>query len=290
MNWIPISQFDQFRDSPDYEFYNFDSWTIRDGAIYFSGGRKLRQADVAIFEIVDAECLFVARDDGRIFHAWSLQKKIDRATFRALGDRYFKDDSLAYFEFETSLKPLKGRDSKDFKNLGCGYARDGAFGYFWGAPLRKCQSPKALKVIKATDDKTMDYAMDKEFVYCEGGALKGADLDSWQPHIRGFSIDRNNVFYHTDRLSRVDVDSWQHFSSCYSRDKNHVYCMNRQLKGALPDQWRFLNNDYSTDGERVYRIGNEVPDADVKTFQVSPDGEARDRNGVFEWGERVDDL
>jgi hypothetical protein len=291
MQWLPLSQIDELELS-DEKRNELKSWKVRDGAIYFSGGRKLRNANLAAFEFVNDESSFVARDDRHVFFASILQKSIDRDTFEPIGDRYYRDSKLAYFEYETSLRPLKGMESECFRALGCGYARDSSFGYFWGKPLRKCESPMALNVIKADDDQqpdVMDYAMDDEFVYCEAAALPGADLGSWQPRGCGYSIDKNNVFFFASRVAKVDVQSWQHIEGYYSRDEKHVYDMGRRLKGASPDRWRILEQSYSTDGEFVYFCDRLVKGADAKSFQVSSEGEARDLHGAFDRGDRVKD-
>ena len=284
MNWIPISKLAEMGLTKGL-VGNLAYWETKDGAVYHQN-RKLRKACVATFEVLADEYSFVARDRENIYHAWSLVKAADRDTFEALGDFYFRDKLSAYAEFETSLKPLKGQDPASFTNLGSGYARDSSHGYFWGKPLRKCESPMTLKVIESRDDKTMDYAMDSELVYCEAAALKGADLDSWQPRSRGFSLDRNTVFYCADRLAKADPHSWQHVSRCFSKDDNYVFYMNRRIKDAQSKSWVLLGSNYSTDGVRVYYGGKIVDDGDAGSFKISDDGEASDQHGFFDSGVR----
>ena len=283
MNWISIAKLAQMKPSTE-SHGNLAYWESRDGIVYHQN-RKIRKANVDTFEILMDEDSFLARDDKHIYHAWSLKKSIDRDSFEALGDFYYRDQNSAYAEFETSLKPLKGNDPDSFATLGCGYARDSSHGYFWGKPLRSCTSPMTLKVVESNDEKIMDYAMDSDFVYCESAALKNVDLDTWQPRVRGFSIDKNTVFYCNHSLAKVDPPSWQHITSCYSRDKNNVYHMARRIKKASPENWKLLDEDYSTDGENVYFGGKLIDDADAKTFRIK-DGVPGDRNGEYDGATR----
>src|SRR3954453_5997747 len=107
-----------------------ENWEIRDSKVLHQG-KPLRNADPDTFEIRDDEQTFLARDRSHVYHAWTMQKSVDRATFESLGDRYYKDKNQAYLEYETSLKPLKGQEVKHFLVLGNGYARDSVYGYYW---------------------------------------------------------------------------------------------------------------------------------------------------------------
>ncbi|MEM8671227.1 MAG: DKNYY domain-containing protein [Planctomycetota bacterium] len=284
--WFPFLQLDS-ADLPEIDRQSLECWRVQDGELYFSGGRKLKKADPFSFEVLINPPSHVARDKDHIYFASSLKTSIDRGTFEPLGDFYFRDINFAYCEFETSLQILKGRDAKNFESLGCGYGRDSHFGYFWGRPLRKCQSPMSLKLIPASNEKMMDYAMDDSFVYSEGAAIKGAHLATWEPHIRGFSVDRKSVFYDASPIGRVDRESWEHVTSCYSRDKKHVYYMRWRIEQANVTTWHMLGDAYSTDGERIFHCGDLIPHADASTFEITPEGVARDRLGTFDRGERV---
>lgn len=259
MKWLPFSKLSELQLSNDMREH-LECWALRDGAIYFSGGHKVRKANVATFEVINEVHSYLARDDSHVFHGWTLLTSVDRSSFEHMGDRYCRDINLAYFEYENALKPLKGDSVDEFQVLGCGYARDSSFGYFWGKPLKKCTSPMSLQIVESVDDETMDYAIDENHVYCEAAALKGVDVETWQPKGRGFSVDQHSVFYFADRIAKADVASWQHLASCYSRDQKHVFYMNRPLK-----------------------------EADGESFEVTPNGEARDRFGVFEGGSRLND-
>jgi DKNYY family len=171
--WVGLAKLPKMRRVSS-EHPSLVLWEIRDGKIWHQG-KQLRSADPDTFEIRADEQTFLARDRSHIYHAWTLQKAVDRATFESLGDRYYQDRNRTYLEYETSLKPLKGQDVKRFVVLGSGYARDSVYGYYWGTPLRKCQSPLSLQIVRGDKRWTAEYARDDDHIYYEGAALKDAD-------------------------------------------------------------------------------------------------------------------
>jgi len=152
-------------------------WEIRDGFVWHQK-RKQRSADPASFEFRDDNHNFIGRDKNWIFHAWDKMKNIDRDSFEVLTDNYCRDKDLAYCEYETSLKPVKGTDVATFAILGNGYARDSEYGYYWGRPLRKCTAPMTLQTVKSIKKTADCYARDENHIYFEGAVLKGADLET----------------------------------------------------------------------------------------------------------------
>ena len=281
MHWVRLSLL------PEAKSFNKDhpdslDWEIRDGSVWFQGRNQLRNADSDSFEFLDDEHTFIARDCNHVFHASSKVTALDVATFESLGDRYYRDKDLVYLEYETSIKPLKGRDVANFSVLGNGYARDSVHGYFWGTPIRKCVHPLALEVIPDGVDTAEGYARDDQLVYYEGAALKDVDVATWQLLPLGFSRDAKSVFHGASRLPRVRVGSWQYLERAYSKDEKTVYLMQFPLKAADPAQFRILRGEYSTDGTHVYQTGQLLEDADASTFQVDENGRAFDKHGAFD--------
>lgn len=260
-------------------------WEIRDGKVLHQG-KQLRNADPDTFEIRSEPESFLARDRSHVYHAWTMQKSVDRATFESLGDRYYKDKTWAYCEYESSLKPLKGKDPKHFVVLGNGYARDSMYGYYWGTPLRKCESPLSLEIVHGDKKWAAEYARDDHHIYYEGAALKDVDVATWQLLPNGFSRDSEHIYYCAWKLPGVRPGTWRHLEGAYSRDEKSVFLMHIRLKDADPDRWRLLGSDYSTDGKNVYFVGKLVPDADASTFTVDKSGNASDAKGLFSNGSR----
>lgn len=151
-------------------------------------------------------------------------------TFEVLTDGYCRDKNLAYAEYETSLRPLKGQRVKDFVVLGKGFARDSAHAYYWGTAMRSCSAPMTLELVP---DTTI-YARDRDHIYYESAALKGAEVDDWRPLDSGFSTDSRSVFYGAKKLPRVHMDSWEHVEGPYSRDSKSVFLMWWRVKDAAP--------------------------------------------------------
>ena len=146
MNWVRLSLLPEAKSFSKDHPGSLD-WEIREGSVWFQGRKQLKSADPESFEFSDEEHTFLARDCNHVFHASSKVTAIDVATFESLGNRYYRDKDLAYLEYETSIKPLKGRDVENFAVLRNGYARDSVHGYYWGTPMRKCIHPLTLEII-----------------------------------------------------------------------------------------------------------------------------------------------
>lgn len=257
MTWIKLSELPngQLRLSPTSDIV---FWEVIDECVLHQG-RKIRKADYTSFEVLDGHH-FIGRDKNFVFYAWNpINKEIDRDTFRDLGHGYFVDRKVAYYEYETSLKVLKGATSRDFQVLGNGYARDGTYGYYFGRVIKKCERPMALQQIdksKLLADSSRSLAAcmvtDGERVFFESAELKGADPETWREIGRGFSSDAKSIYFGSGKLG-----------------------------GATPDNWRMIKHPYSTNGARVFCMSWALENADLSTFEVLPDGSCRDRYSSF---------
>ncbi|MEM8667744.1 MAG: DKNYY domain-containing protein [Planctomycetota bacterium] len=284
MGWIRL------KTLPNQEHRNPNSdrivyWKIQDGFVWHQG-RKLRNSDVDSFEIRPADHRFIGRDHRAIYHTWKEVTQADRHSFEVLGDNYFRDKTTGFFEFETSLRPLKGGSAGQFINLGGGYARDRSFGYYAGRPLRNCVAPMTLISVEADPV----YARDNEHVYFDGVALKPVDVSQWSLFAHpGFSGDQERVYFGAKKLPRVDVQSWRHLSESYSRDDPRIYHWHHPLKGCDLDSWEPIDHHYSKDSNQVYYFGSIVEGADAASFTVDADGRAGDKDGMIEYGRRTND-
>ncbi|MEM0925110.1 MAG: DKNYY domain-containing protein, partial [Planctomycetota bacterium] len=125
MGWVKLSSLPDSEVRVEQYSKNRVYWKIEAGCV-FHQRRKLRNADAETFEVRSDEWRFLGRDARAIYHAWSEVTQADRRTFEILGDNYFRDAVQGFFEFETSLRPLKGGPVGNVVNLGGGYARDAA--------------------------------------------------------------------------------------------------------------------------------------------------------------------
>jgi len=286
MSWEKLKELPNGRVSnPRYPHLVY--WEIRDGTVWHQR-RKLRGANPADFEVRTDGHTFLARDGIHVFYAWSRLKAVHRDSFEVLDDGYFRDENLAYAEFETSIRPLKGRDREHFLVLGNGYARDSVHGYFYGKAIRGCCSPMTLALSCGCE---AFYALDDDHIYFESAVLKGANRQEWRLLESGYSRDSERVYFGAKKLPRALVDSWEMLGGAYSRDARSVFVMALRLPGAQPATWRKLTGDYSTDGRRVYFVNRCLEGVDIESFEVTSGADdleqtARDKHGSFRGSER----
>lgn len=231
-------------------FANIVYWEVENGKVVHQK-RPKRNADVESFELLEGSD-FIARDKNSVYHAWSTLKSVDRDTFEVLGNGYFSDKNLAYFEHEASLKPLKGQTVEGFKALGNSYARDVKFGYYCGRVIAKCTSPMTLQPVTQSGPHPIFVVFDENQVYYEGALLKKADPKTWKIVDRGFSADANSIYFGADKLG-----------------------------SATPENWRLLKYPYSTNGKKIYHMGFALAGADLDSFEVLPGGSCRDKISAF---------
>ena len=277
MDWIRLSSLPQQR--VDSREYSFNYWKIECGTVYHQG-RPLRKADPKTFEVrSDYSQVFVGRDQNNVFYAWSMVAKIDRNSFSEVGGGYWEDMNAAYYEYETSIRPLKGSSVDSFDYVGGSYARDADFGYYAGRMLKSCKNPMELELMDSTD---CWFAGDGKSIWFDGVELKNADFASWQRIEGPFSKDKNTVFFAERKLPFVRATSWRIIAENYSRDERNVYSGCFRLKGADPDSWQFLGYGYSKDRSKVYYGNDVIESADVDTFEVIGERRGRDKNHVFD--------
>ena len=255
MTWIKLTDLPEQR-LPMHIDKTKSFWEIRDGKIVHQT-RVNRIADVESFEVLEGSD-FIARDKVFVYHAWTTMKIIDRHSFTPLGDGYFRDKDCGYCEFETSIKPLKSGSARGLKVIGSGYARDAAFAYYCGRPIKSCSLPMTLKLVKQTGEHPIPAATTDTQCFYEGALIKGADVTTWKMDAKGFSRDAHNVFYNAKKLA-----------------------------GARPDDWKFLKSPYSTSGDKIYFMSFVLKDADKESFEILADGTARDKHSSFSGKNRI---
>ncbi|HIE41184.1 MAG TPA: hypothetical protein EYP80_00815, partial [Candidatus Aenigmarchaeota archaeon] len=201
MSWKKLTDF------PDNKVigkeYNITYWKIENNKIWHQW-KKLMSADIESFEIYE-NTYFIARDKNYIYHAWSKLSKINRNTFKKAEGPYWKDENFVYFEYETSLKPLKGLDAKSFKYLENGFAYDKNYAYYYGTYIRSCKQPTTLEVLTENNF----FAKDAENIYFESAALKNADLESWKLLKNSYSKDKKSIYFMKHKLPKVDLKTWE---------------------------------------------------------------------------------
>lgn len=277
MGWIKLTEIPNQR--VDDKEYDINYWRIEDGYIWHQD-RKLRKADVETFEVRDNEDQeFIARDKNSVYHGWSTVTSIDRKTFEEVANGYWKDKNNVYCEHETSIKPIKGMDPKNFKFIGGPYARDSKFAYYAGRVIKSCENPMGLQLMREDDCWT---AGDKEKVYYDGAEIKGADFDSWEKVQGAFSKDNKSIFYGSKKLPQANLENWDIIEGSYSSDEKNVYDMHLKLKKADPKSWELIDHYYSKDKNYVFYGNKIIENADPKTFKVLGPNKAKDKNNKYD--------
>lgn len=87
----------------------------------------------------------------------------------------------------------------------------------------------------------------------------------------------------------ADAESFTALADEYARDRATVYWAGRKLPGARPAGWELLpGHHYSRDGKKVYYANDRVKEADGETLETFVEYLARDKEGFFCRGERID--
>ncbi len=96
--------------------------------------------------------------------------------------------------------------------------------------------------------------------------------------------------------SVIDTATFELLSGSFSRDKGHIYHYYAMCEGGYlnlfaddTSSFRLIGNCYAFFQGHIYHERNGLMDADAETFQVLPKFSciAKDKNGYFEYNERV---
>lgn len=222
---------------------NIIYWKIKNNQIIHQG-RVHKNADVNSFEVFISPTVqhdrhdmilspFFGRDKTHIYWAWT-KTKLDRKSFEILGFGYVKDKNGIYFEYESSIKPVKNHDFKSFVVLDDGYAYDHHQAYYYARVVKKCQKPTSMQSLSCC------FAKDSHFVYWQGKILKNIDVNTVKilpcSHFN-FIKDDKFVYYLSDKITTADDKTWEHLYGYYSKNSQGVYYMGRILPNENPDEW-----------------------------------------------------
>lgn len=90
-----------------------------------------------------------------------------------------------------------------------------------------------------------NYALDKNQVYFQGKALRGADPATFELLRAGYGKDSKEVFLDTEPVVRADPGSFEVLDFPYARDREHVFCgtVPLPLQGGEVRAFRVTNTD-----------------------------------------------
>jgi len=88
-----------------------------------------------------------------------------------------------------------------------------------------------------------------------------------------FTTDGEKVFYEGLEIPGADLDTFEPLLAGYSKDKNNVYRNRKKFSGADPLTFQTLNFTYAADSTRVWTLEGLIPEVDRATFETCDDGE-----------------
>ncbi len=192
---------------------------------------------------------------------------------------YFKENGEVYYEMpylEIKSK-VKGADAKTFENVGEDkmetigfFGKDSKNGYFLGKKIKDV-SPKGFEIL---DTK---YVKDDKNLY-------KFETDSF-PYFSSSEIKTRKV-----SIDGLDVKSFKVLENAkdsytdYYVDKSNVYMDKNNLKkitGADRNSFEILGYSIARDKNNVYNEGEKLENVDIASFKYFDYGIAKDKNRVF---------
>ncbi len=145
-------------DPVSFQVLNYDY--ARDKNFAFSGARKVEDADLETFEVIELE-FGLAKDKNNIYHKGYKIIDSDPDSFERLNSSYFKDKNYVYFKSSGSVTEghIEGADPATFVTLD-----------------------------------TFHYAKDENNVYYDGEIIEGADLGTFEYLEFGLAKDKNHTY------------------------------------------------------------------------------------------------
>jgi DKNYY family len=292
-------------------------YAIRDGVVFCE--LELR-GQTASFEVeLDAASFEdlgqgYARDAGRVVKNGEPLDDADAATFVVLRGDWAKDANAVYHAGAIAEEPEDGPwDSATFTAFGARYVADrrGVFCRHYG---HDCYDVDRVEDADATAFEELGLTLGRDrragVIYNNGVVEEGVDAASLVLHGRWFATDRANVFHlryggkHTDALGLAPIEAdpatFRVLGEHYAADARTVfYFLNddgdadlaeiRALPGVAPERFEVLtaiDPGYARAGDVILNHGEiETGIADPASFEVLPDGSARDRLHTYRFEE-----
>lgn len=254
--------------------------------------------------------------DGMWFFENEQMRVPDGETVKALNNRFARTATLAFYR--SSI--IDGADAATFTALTEHYAKDK--NHVWYADTyRKGQEYYAIvhtRVRELSDadpatfvsldtphaENDLGYARDRNHVWFEGQRMAVADVASFEVQSYGYARDKTTGYYMRRPVPGSDGRTFTNVGNAWAKDATHVWwsdvtlesqppgaVINRLAEGADPATFEALDGGYGKDKARVWFQGNLVEGADPASFVVEPGGsnpgDARDKNGFFQSGQKV---
>jgi hypothetical protein len=139
--------------------------------------------------------------------------RLDKASFRRIGDNYFRDAFTVYF--------------------------NGTHGEVLRLPTRKPSSFRILSETFAADSERV-YAIVPGYEWISLGEVKGADPATFKVLSPELGKDDNHVYFYTNRIEGADPVTFamvKGYEEYFSQDKNHLYLIDVPLENIQPSSF-----------------------------------------------------
>ncbi|WP_304176961.1 DKNYY domain-containing protein [Leptotrichia trevisanii] len=136
-----------------------------------------------------------------------------------------------------------------------------------------------------------DCSIKNNKVYFEDKIIKGADAKTFKEINYEYSKDKNNVYYYGEKIDDANPETFKEIddSNLFYSDRRNVFFKGQKIKGADVKTFKLLNNGpYSKDKNYIFFKEALIDDADYESFEATDTICARDKNGVFYKGVRME--
>ncbi len=251
-----------------------------------------------------------SRKNNSIYCENSVMNEVDINSFFIFeNSNYAKDNANVYFPIDFYCLNCPGcgcfcekyivpkANSKTFKILNGGYAKDDMSAYFNGLMLDDVDL-NSFAVIN-TNSVYFSAAKDKNNVFVGNYKIK-ADPDTFEyldeRNANIWMKDRNKVWTMLrgdpstlKEVKGADPNTFKLISTPmapknnkhYALDKNHAYFRNKIIKGSNPDTFKPLSTFISKDKNNAFAAENKITGVDIATFEVINSHYSKDENNVY---------
>lgn len=136
-----------------------------------------------------------------------------------------------------------------------------------------------------------DYSIKNNKVYFKEKIIKGADAKTFKEINYEYSKDKSNVYYYGEKIDDANPETFKEINDAglFYIDKRNVFFKGQKIKGADVKTFKLLNNGpYSKDKNYIFFKEALIDDADYESFEATDSICARDKNGVFYKGTRME--
>ena len=134
------------------------------------------------------------------------------------------------------------------------------------------------------------YSKDANKVYHKGKTLANSDAKTFTIHLRSdYESDANNIYKEGEIIS-TDAENFRFYPDGYSKDETKAYFRYKEIKDADATTFRYIGAQYAKDKNKVYFQGRTVGGVDAKTYQVLPNEYAKDCFKAYFRSEEIKDA